>query len=189
MDHPMDQPVPAPTVQPTDSEPDAVPAERSFEEVSDLVARRTMLRGVVAGGAVVAGSALLAACGSDSGDGDAAGTPEPNPSASDTGDGGNGGGSTDDVLVAKSEVPEGGGVILSDEKVVVTQPSAGDFAGFSSTCTHQGCQVGDVTDGTINCPCHGSQYSIEDGSVVTGPATAALPKVDVKVEGDSVVRA
>jgi Rieske Fe-S protein len=46
-----------------------------------------------------------------------------------------------------------------------------------------------VVDGTINCPCHGSQFSIEDGSVVAGPAPSPLPAVDVVVEGDSVVRA
>jgi Rieske Fe-S protein len=153
----------------------------------ELVGRRTMLRGVVAGGAAVAGGALLAACGSD-GNGDTAGDPAPSPTAQGSdGAGGSTGGA--DPLVATSKVPEGGGVILSDEDVVVTQPTAGQFAGFSSICTHAGCEVGEVADGTINCPCHGSQYSIEDGSVVTGPATAPLPPVDVKVDGDSVVRA
>ena len=80
-------------------------------------------------------------------------------------------------------------MILAKEQVVVTQPTAGEFACFSSICTHQGCEVGDVDGGTINCPCHGSQYSIEDGSVVTGPAAAPLPAVNVTVDGDSVVRA
>jgi Rieske Fe-S protein len=153
----------------------------------DLVRRRTMLRGVVAGGAAVAGGALLAGCGSDS-NGDVAGDPAPSPTAQGSKSGGGGSGGAD-ALVATSEVPEGGGVILSVEEVVVTQPTAGEFACFSSICTHAGCEVGEVADGTINCPCHGSQYSIEDGSVVTGPATAPLPPVDVTVDGDSVVRA
>jgi Rieske Fe-S protein len=153
----------------------------------ELLGRRTMLRGVVAGGAAVAGGALLAACGSD-GNGDAAGDPTPSPTAQESESGGGGSGGAD-ALVATSEVPEGGGVILSDEEVVVTQPATGEFACFSSICTHAGCEVGEVADGTINCPCHGSQYSIEDGSVVTGPATAPLPPVDVTVDGDSVVRA
>jgi Rieske Fe-S protein len=145
-----------------------------------------MLRGVVAGGAAVAGGALLAACGSEGGDGTAAGTPPSSPTPTDSKS--TGGGSTADVLVATTDVPDGGGVILSNEQVVVTQPKSGDFACFSSICTHAGCEVGDVSNGTINCPCHGSQYSIDDGSVVTGPATAPLPPVDIKVEGDSVVR-
>ncbi|HEX5016913.1 MAG TPA: Rieske (2Fe-2S) protein [Actinomycetes bacterium] len=158
------------------------------------VERRTVLRGVAVGGVVVAGGALVAACGSDDGDeGGSAASPEPSDtptSSGGSGNGGNGGGgSSADVLVATADVPEGGGVILSEQEAVVTQPTAGDFACFTSICTHQGCEVGEVADGTINCPCHGSQYSIEDGSVVTGPATAPLAAIDIKVQGDSVVRA
>jgi nitrite reductase/ring-hydroxylating ferredoxin subunit len=90
-------------------------------------------------------------------------------------------------------VPVGGGVILTDQNIVVTQPTKGTFEGFGATCTHQGCQVASVAAGTINCPCHGSQFSIEDGSNVTGPSgTAAgsiapLGKVAVKVQGGNVV--
>ena len=59
-----------------------------------------------------------------------------------------------------SAVPVGGGVILADEQVVITQPQEGVFQAFSAVCTHQGCVVSEVSDGTINCPCHGSRYSI-----------------------------
>lgn len=145
-----------------------------------------MLRGVAAGGVVITGGGLLAACGSDDGADTAATTPTPSETTSEN-PGDTGG--EKEVLVPTSDVPDGGGVILTEEKVVVTQPTTGEFAGFSSTCTHQGCQVGDVSDGTINCPCHGSQFSIEDGSVVSGPATTPLPAVEVSVDGDSVVRA
>lgn len=95
-----------------------------------------------------------------------------------------------DVLVATGEVEVGGGVIL--DGVVVTQPSSGEFKGFSSTCTHQGCAVTSVSDGTINCPCHGSRFSIEDGSVVQPAAGLSadsqnpLPEVPITVDGDSV---
>ena len=69
---------------------------------------------------------------------------------------------------------------------MVTQPTEGDFKGFSAICTHQGCTVGSVSDGTINCACHGSQFSIEDGSVTAGPATAALPEVQLAVKGTDI---
>jgi Rieske Fe-S protein len=89
--------------------------------------------------------------------------------------------------VATSEVPVGGGVILEDADFVITQPKAGEFKAFSKICTHMQCPVGSVEGGTINCPCHGSKYSIEDGSVVKPPAPDPLAEAEVTVSGDRVV--
>ena len=80
-------------------------------------------------------------------------------------------------------------MIIADEKVVVTQPTAGEFKAFSSTCTHMNCQVTSISGDGIACQCHGSSYSIADGSVQGGPAPRPLPKVAIEVEGDQVVRA
>jgi Rieske Fe-S protein len=88
-------------------------------------------------------------------------------------------------LAAKADVPVGGGVV-TNQGVVVTQPSAGEYLGFSAICTHQGCTVSAVTNGVIVCPCHGSQYKIADGSVSTGPANRPLGKVDIVVRGDNI---
>ncbi|AYC42363.1 Rieske (2Fe-2S) protein [Streptomyces griseorubiginosus] len=89
--------------------------------------------------------------------------------------------------VAKtSEIPVGGGKIFKDQKVVVTQPKKGEFKAFSDICTHQGCQVSSVSDGTINCPCHGSKFNITDGSVANPPADQPLPEKQIKVTGDSI---
>ena len=87
--------------------------------------------------------------------------------------------------IATADVPVGGGVVLEDAKYVVTQPTEGQFKAFSSTCTHQGCKVAEVSD-TINCKCHGSKFSIEDGSVVSPPADKPLPESPTTVSGDSV---
>ncbi len=91
------------------------------------------------------------------------------------------------VLAATSEIPVGSGKIFTAEKVVVTQPSSGDFKAFSAVCTHMGCIVSQISNGTIDCPCHGSQYSIKDGAVVAGPAPAPLPAAAIKVSGTSIV--
>jgi Rieske Fe-S protein len=56
-------------------------------------------------------------------------------------------------------------------------------------CTHQGCIVDQVANGTIDCPCHGSKFSIKDGSVVNGPAASPLASIAIKVEGTSIVQA
>jgi Rieske Fe-S protein len=85
-------------------------------------------------------------------------------------------------------VPVGGGVILKDSKVVVTQPEAGSFKAFDANCTHKGCLVTSVEGGSINCSCHGSRFGLSDGSVQGGPAQAPLPAVDVAVDGDQVVK-
>jgi Rieske Fe-S protein len=81
----------------------------------------------------------------------------------------------------------GGGKVFEKEQVVITQPNEGEFKGFSAICTHQGCTVAKIADGTINCPCHGSKFAVEDGSVQAGPATKPLPYKSVKVEGGQIV--
>jgi len=93
------------------------------------------------------------------------------------------------VLASTSSVPVGGGKILTGQQIVITQPTAGSYKAFTAVCTHQGCIVNTVTGGTIDCPCHGSKFSVKDGSVVNGPAPSPLAPVAIKVEGTSIVRA
>jgi Rieske Fe-S protein len=93
------------------------------------------------------------------------------------------------ALGKTTDVPVGGGKVFADQKVVVTQPAQGDFKAFSAVCTHQGCTVDEVADGTINCPCHGSKFKIADGSVSDGPATKPLPAEQITVSGGQIRRA
>ena len=90
------------------------------------------------------------------------------------------------ALAATSQVPDGGGKIIDGKNIVITQPEPGSFRAFSAICTHEGCIVASVSHGTINCPCHGSKFSIENGSVVHGPAPSPLAAVAIKVEGTSI---
>ncbi|HWM59403.1 MAG TPA: Rieske (2Fe-2S) protein [Pseudonocardia sp.] len=84
-------------------------------------------------------------------------------------------------VISTAEVPEGGGVIIAAAGVVITQPAAGDYVAFGSTCPHRGCTVRAVAAGTINCFCHGSRFRITDGSVAGGPATEPLPRRPITV--------
>jgi Rieske Fe-S protein len=93
------------------------------------------------------------------------------------------------ALVKVSEVPVGGGVVLGGDGIVVTQPSAGTFRGFSTTCTHSGCSVNRVTGGNIVCPCHGSSFSVVDGSVTRKPALKPLASRGVTVRSGWVCKA
>ena len=133
-----------------------------YARSSRTVSRRTVLGATGLAAAAVGG---LAACGGG-------------PDAS-------GAGSAGPVTAKTSDIAVGGGKVFADGQAVVTQPTAGQFKAFSSICTHAGCPVADVTD-TINCNCHGSKFSITDGSVVDGPATQPLAARTATVTGDSV---
>jgi Rieske Fe-S protein len=88
------------------------------------------------------------------------------------------------AIAKTSDVPVGSGVIV--DEIVVTQPTAGVFKGFSAICTHAGCTVNKVADGTIDCPCHGSKFNL-DGSVANGPAQKPLEAKTVTVQGDEII--
>ncbi|MDG4829512.1 Rieske (2Fe-2S) protein [Solwaraspora sp. WMMD1047] len=90
------------------------------------------------------------------------------------------------VLARLADLPVGGGKIFADQKVVLTQPEPGTVRAFSSVCTHQGCAVSEIADGTINCTCHGSSFSVGDGSVTGGPAGQPLPAVQITVDGEEI---
>jgi Rieske Fe-S protein len=89
--------------------------------------------------------------------------------------------------VSTAEVPVGGGFIMPDADYVVTQPEKGTFKAFGKKCTHQGCPVTQIADKEIVCRCHGSHFSISDGSVVKGPAKSPLPEAKTTVSGSKVV--
>ncbi|WP_199551265.1 Rieske (2Fe-2S) protein [Streptomyces sp. N35] len=92
-------------------------------------------------------------------------------------------------LAKTSDIEVGGGKVFEAEKVVVTQPAAGDFKAFSAVCTHSGCTVANVEGGTINCACHGSKYALDDASVQGGPAPSPLAPRQINVKGDSITLA
>ncbi|WP_091531876.1 Rieske (2Fe-2S) protein [Microlunatus soli] len=141
----------------------------AFVKPTTTRSRRELFRsiGMVAlGGA----TAVLAACSGGSG--------------ASGGGGGSAAASTGPITVAKSSVPEGSGVIKG--AYVVTQPTAGDFKAFSSKCTHEGCPLSAVDGDAIVCNCHGSQFSVKDGSVLHPPAQKPLPAATVSVDGDDL---
>lgn len=161
--------------------------------MTSSVSRRRALTGAATLGV---GVPLLAACGDDTSSASGPATSAPTSTApptaqasapgADTTTAGSGSGGSG--LVAAADVPVGGGVVLNGEELVVTQPAAGEFKAFSAICTHQGCLVGSVSDGTIHCPCHDSAFSAEDGSVESGPAGSPLSEVAVTVVDGQVQR-
>ncbi|MFF3005825.1 Rieske (2Fe-2S) protein [Kitasatospora sp. NPDC057940] len=140
-------------------------------ETSPATSRRTVLCGaaaVLAAGGTVA----VAGCGSSSGSSGSSGAGSAAKSPVDLG--------------PASAVPEGGGKVFRNQKIVVTQPTAGEYKAFSAVCTHAGCVVDQVKSQQIQCPCHGSRFAITDGAVQDGPAPRPLPAYAVTVDGGNL---
>jgi Rieske Fe-S protein len=153
--------------------PDSRPSSRRTVH-SRPSSRRTVLRGAGALGVGAAG--LLAACGSDTDmtpSATTSATPTAGPAASGT--------PTGTAVGPVGDVPVNGGKVYPEQQVVVTQPAEGTYKAFTSVCTHQACQVGGVAADKITCPCHGSAFSAEDGSVLNGPAARPLAAKTVAV--------
>jgi nitrite reductase/ring-hydroxylating ferredoxin subunit len=149
------------------------------QESQPACPRRAALAGIGLAGLAVA----VTACGGSSGSSDSMG------GGSGSGSSPSAGGGMNSALGATSEVPVGGGKIFTSAKVVVTQPSAGEYRAFSAVCTHAQCIVDEVDNGTIDCPCHGSKFSARDGSVVTGPASRPLPSQKISVSSGQITLA
>jgi Rieske Fe-S protein len=150
---------------------------------------------VLAGVGLVGLAGAVSACGSGGSSSSSAGTnagappatgAASAPSSASGASGGSTAGAQGSALAATSEIPVGSGKILTSEKIVVTQPNSGDFKAFSAVCTHMGCIVSTISNGTIDCPCHGSQYSISTGAVVGGPAPSPLAAQAIKVTGSNI---
>jgi len=157
--------------------------------------RRIVFHGLSALGV----AAVLAGCGGDEAEprGDDSPSPrtsEPSgsggtPAESDQPDSKDSRSPTALVLATTDEVPVGGGIVLTDVRVVITQPRRGEFRAFTAVCTHQGQTVGEIDDNVIRCTFHGSEYDAATGEVVGGPAPAALASIPIEVARGDITRA
>jgi Rieske Fe-S protein len=158
----------------------------THEPQTDSLATR---RGMLAGVGLVGLASAITACGAGtSSSTPAAGNAGTTPAApaSSAAAGGASSSTATNALTATSKIPVGSGMIFPEPQVVVTQPTAGEFKAFSAVCTHMGCIVNQISNQTIDCPCHGSQYSITTGAVVAGPAPRPLHAKQFKVSGGSI---
>ncbi|MEW9530890.1 Rieske (2Fe-2S) protein [Microbispora sp. NPDC049125] len=159
----MSQPIMSEPAEPTEPVQPASAAEASSPP-GPAPSRRTLFTKAVLAGTVALFTRVALATPAEAGEATEAGE--------ETADG---------VVLAKTKsIPLHGGKIIKG-KYVVTHPAKGVYRCFTAKCTHQGCTVATIRGGTINCPCHGSKFSIVDGHVVQGPATRSLPKKKIKV--------
>ncbi len=96
-------------------------------------------------------------------------------------------GTSGTLIGSASEVPVG-------KPAIITVPTTGDpgiifqltkdsFVGYDTVCPHMGCTVGySPSNNLLVCPCHGSEFLVKNGDVISGPAPRGLTRLDV-VEG------
>ncbi|UIZ92134.1 Rieske (2Fe-2S) protein [Corynebacterium sp. CNCTC7651] len=89
--------------------------------------------------------------------------------------------------IAKTQVPVGSAVIL--DRVIIAQPTEGNFVAYSAVCPHQQSKITVVQGDTVRCTKHGSTFSIEDGAVLQGPSLNPMTEVKLVDQGDTVAAA
>lgn len=78
---------------------------------------------------------------------------------------------------AFADVPVGGGAIVETDRgrYAVHRDAGGGLHAFSPICPHLKCTVAwNALESTWDCPCHGSRFRADDGTVIDGPALTGL---------------
>lgn len=95
------------------------------------------------------------------------------------------------VKVARtSEIPAGQKKIVEvDGILVVVINLDGEYFVIEDVCTHDGGPLGegDLDDGQIICPRHGSRFDVRTGAALTLPAFEPVPTYEVRVEGEDIL--
>ncbi len=79
--------------------------------------------------------------------------------------------------------------VKAGEVPVLLARKNGQIYAIAHTCSHLGGPLseGDLLEEcNVRCPWHGSVFSLKDGSVVDGPATASQPKFDVRINNGQI---
>ena len=63
-----------------------------------------------------------------------------------------------------------------------------EWVAFDDTCTHEECSLaeGELDGAVVVCPCHGSEFDVRTGDVLTPPALEPLAIYEARVEGDAL---
>lgn len=85
---------------------------------------------------------------------------------------------------AEADLPDGSGLGVTVEGVpVLLVRHLGRLIALADRCTHRGGPLheGEVADGCVTCPWHGSRFALADGSVRHGPASRPQPTLQTRV--------
>lgn len=90
--------------------------------------------------------------------------------------------SVDEVGEGEMTAAEAGG-----DRVAIARVGGSLYA-FGDVCTHKRCSLakGELEGTTVTCPCHGSQFDLTTGEVLSPPATEPVPVFPLRVEGGDI---
>jgi len=90
-----------------------------------------------------------------------------------------------------SQVPVNGAATFTSangDPGVVLQPSSGKFVAYDAVCPHAGCTVGySKAADLLVCPCHGSEFKVSNGDVLTGPSPTGLTPYKITEGPDGIL--
>jgi nitrite reductase/ring-hydroxylating ferredoxin subunit/uncharacterized membrane protein len=92
-------------------------------------------------------------------------------------------------LIAADELAEGRPVGADVEGVrLLLVRDGGQVRALAARCTHRGGPLdeGEISEGCVTCPWHGSRFDLAGGDVVRGPATHPQPVYEVRELGGRV---
>src|SRR5688500_10806947 len=92
-------------------------------------------------------------------------------------------------VVAESELTEGEPRQVEVDGVpIMVVRDGGEIRALADRCSHRGGPLsnGEVSDGCVTCPWHGSVFRLSDGSVERGPAAYPQPTLDTRVTNGQV---
>ncbi len=169
------------------------------------VTRRTAL-----GAGLVAGAALITACGSGStaattttpaaaGSGATTSSSSTSKTATSTTSSSaattsassaspSAGGVPSGAKIAKlADIPDGGSLVVANgtQQIALAKKADGTVVAHTAVCTHQGCTV-KASGAVLACPCHGSAFEALTGAVTSGPAKSPLAEIAVEIDKESV---
>ena len=75
-----------------------------------------------------------------------------------------------------------------DDPAILVRLTVTDVVAFSQKCTHLGCVVYyEPGEQRWHCPCHEGNFDAATGSVISGPPTRPLGRIELEVRDDGMI--
>ena len=73
-------------------------------------------------------------------------------------------------------------------RIICLANVGGQYYAFSDICPHFGCRLstGWLQDTVVTCPCHGAEFDVTTGTLITGPGDMPLRTYPISVVGDEL---